>query len=57
MAEKKRASVIQIQRRQIVNAISAADTGRDKALARKRLITFDKKHGEEKTRVVKKKSK
>ena len=47
---KKRATVVQIQRRQIVNAVAAANAGRDKALARKKLIAFDKKHGEARTR-------
>jgi len=50
MAEKKRATVVQVKRRQIVNRVKAANPGRDKALARKDLIAFDKKHGEERTR-------
>ena len=49
-SEKKRATVIQIRRRQIMNTIRAADTVRDKALGRKKLIAFDAKHGEAKTR-------
>jgi len=50
MAEKKRETVVQIKRRQITNRVKAADTVRDKAIARKALIAFDKKHGEAKTR-------
>lgn len=48
---KQRATVIQTKRRQIVNRISRADTIRDRALARKDLIAFDRKHGEAKTRM------
>jgi hypothetical protein len=47
---KQRATVLQIKRRQIVNRISQADTVRDKAIVRKELIAFDRKHGEAKTR-------
>lgn len=54
MAEKQRATVIQTRRRQIMNRVRAADTVRDKAIARKDLIAFDRKHGEAKTRVTKK---
>jgi len=50
MTEKKRETVVQIKRRQITNRVKAASPGRDKALARKDLIAFDKKHGEAKTR-------
>ena len=51
MAEgKKRATVIQIRRRQIVNQIDAASSVRGKAVGRKQLIAFDRKHGEAKTR-------
>ena len=49
-SEKKRETVIQIRRRQIVNQISSADTVRGKAVSRKQLIAFDRKHGEAKTR-------
>jgi len=49
-SDKKRETVIQIRRRQIVNDIRRADTVRDKAIGRKELITFDRKHGEAKTR-------
>ena len=50
MPEKKRGTVLQIKRRQIVNRIKAGDTVRDKAIARKDLIAFDRKHGEARTR-------
>ncbi len=51
---KKRETVVQIKRRQITNAILAADTGRDKAIERKKLIKFDAKFGEARTRSSKK---
>ena len=50
MAEKRRATVVQTRRRQIVNRIERANPGRDRALVRKELIAFDRKHGEARTR-------
>ena len=54
MAEKKRETLVQIQRRQIVNRRAQANPGRDRALVNKELIAFDKKLGEERTRPSKK---
>ncbi len=50
MAEKKRETVVQIRRRQLIDRRARANPGRDRSLVNKELIAFDRKHGEKRGR-------